>query len=136
MAQPMNAKNKAKAQNSSSSRAVAVKKEPNSIATNCSPSPEMSQGQRKSHKSANTKIVVKCNCGFTNNLYLRGEGIRGLSWDKGTLMKCTKADEWIWETDSPFNHAKIKVVLNDKQYEIGENHEVDCGRSITFSPRF
>lgn len=83
-----------------------------------------------------TKITVKCNCGFSNNLYIRGEGIQGLSWDKGTPMKCTKADEWEWVTNKPFNHGAIKVVLNDKQYEVGPNHDIDCGHQITFAPKF
>src|ERR1700730_14510198 len=61
--------------------------------------------QTKPSQSKFTKIVVKCNCGFPNNLYLRGEGISGLSWDKGVLMKCAKSDEWIWETDKPFGNA-------------------------------
>lgn len=83
-----------------------------------------------------TKIVVKCNCGFTNNLYLRGEGIKGLSWEKGTLMQCTKADEWVWETDKPFTHAEIKVLVNDKEYELGENHDIMCGKSVNIAPKF
>lgn len=96
------------------------------------------RGQRKSHAKNGkcTKIVVKCNCGFPNNLYIRGEGIKGLSWEKGTLMHCTKSDEWVWETDAPFSHGEVKIVLNDKQYELGENHEVDCGSSINFTPKF
>jgi hypothetical protein len=97
------------------------------------------QNKRKSHTAArakHTKIVVKCNCGFSNHLYIRGEGVKGLSWDKGMLMKCTKADEWVWETDTPFNHAEVKILLNDKHYEVGKNHELDCGKSISFSPNF
>jgi hypothetical protein len=139
---------------SSSSRAVAPKKLNQGKSVNskqasstrassksdCSPS---ASGVRRSHlahnhatSSKHTKIVVKCNCGFSNNLYLRGEGVKGLSWDKGTLMKCTKADEWVWETDTPFNHAQIKVLINDKEYELGENHDVDCGKSVSYAPRF
>ncbi len=108
----------------------------------CSPRTS-TNGVRRSHlaqnnksKSKHTKIVVKCNCGFPNSLYLRGEGVKGLSWEKGTLMKCTKADEWVWETDAVFNHGEIKVLINDKEYELGENHEVDCGASLSYAPRF
>ena len=110
-------------------------------------------GQRRSHLANNqpakkatkqngqqtathTKIVVQCNCGFTNNLYIRGEGVKELSWEKGTLMNCTKADEWIWETDTPFTQAQIKVLINDKEYELGENHAVDCGKQVKFAPQF
>ena len=95
---------------------------------------------RKSHRPENsakkTKIIVTCNCGFPNGLYLRGEGIEGLSWDKGTLMTCTKDDEWVWETDADFDKGQIKVLINDKQYELGDNHEIECGTSITFAPKF
>lgn len=87
--------------------------------------------------ATHTKVVIKFNCGFSNNLYIRGEGVTGLSWEKGTPMKCTKADEWVWETDNSFNNkAQIKVLINDKQYELGENHTIDCGKSFTFSPSF
>jgi len=99
-----------------------------------------SRAQKKSQPSeqtAHTKVVIKFNCGFSNKLYIRGEGIKGLSWEKGTLMKCTKADEWVWETDNAFkNKAQVKVLINDKEYELGENHTIDCGKSFTFSPRF
>lgn len=90
----------------------------------------------KTAEAKTTKIVVKCNCGFSNKLFLRGEGISGLNWNKGILMKCTKADEWIWETNKPFNHAEVKILLNDEEYEVGENHEIICGKAITFTPRF
>jgi len=105
---------------------------------NCEPA----RGVRKSHLATkngaakSTRIIVKCNCGFPNNLYIRGEGIKGLSWERGTLMKCTKADEWVWETDLPFTRGKIKILVNDKQYEQGENHDITCGKSISFQPKF
>ena len=98
---------------------------------------------RKSHLPASTKqprkhtqIIAKCNCGFSNNLYIRGEGIQGLSWDKGKLMKCTKDDEWVWETNTPFRHGQIKILINDSQFEQGDNHDIECGHSTSFSPCF
>ena len=90
----------------------------------------------KKPQTKRTKIVVKCNCGFQNNLYIRGEGIRGLSWDKGMLMKCTKDDEWVWETKSDFRKGQVKILLNDALFEQGENHDIACGKSITFAPEF
>jgi hypothetical protein len=94
--------------------------------------------RRQQTQQSQTKIVVKCNCGFTNKLFIRGEGVQGLSWDKGTLMKCTKPDEWEWETSKPFNHAEVKIVLNDDnaKWEQGPNHAIDPGNQITFSPKF
>lgn len=83
-----------------------------------------------------TKITVKCNCGFPNTLFLRGEGIAGFSWNKGIAMKNVKPDEWTWETDKPFIHGQFKVLINDKQYEVGENHPIDCGTQSICNPRF
>ncbi len=83
-----------------------------------------------------TKIVVKCNCGFPHNLFIRGEGISGLSWDKGVAMKNVKADEWEWITDKSFSNAKFKIVLDDRQFERGENHPVECGKQVVLSPQF
>ena len=97
---------------------------------------QFTKTQGKAAQKSKTKIVVKCNCGFPNNLFIRGEGITDLSWDKGIAMKNTKEDEWIWETDRPFSKAQFKIVLNDRQYECGENHMVECGKSLTLSPQF
>jgi hypothetical protein len=97
-----------------------------------------SQRTATTHQKAapHTRITVKCNCGFPNNLYLRGEGIPGVNWEKGIKLTCVKADEWIWESDAPFKHAKFKILINDKQYEKGDNHSVDCGNTIAFTPNF
>jgi hypothetical protein len=139
----MNAPRKPKTQDASTLTTHSQKKTPNNTkpcgdSCACSPETTQSRASQQSQKSAqgHTKIVVKCNCGFPNNLYIRGEGVKGLSWDKGSLMKCTKADEWIWETDTPFQKAQIKVLINDKWYEAGDNHVIDCGKSVIFQPRF
>jgi hypothetical protein len=83
-----------------------------------------------------TKIVVKCNCGFPNNLFIRGEGIAGLTWERGMPMKNVKADEWLWETDKPFTKGQFKVLINDKVYEQGNNHMLSQGQDIAFTPKF
>lgn len=83
-----------------------------------------------------THLIVKCNCGFPNNLYIRGEGVPGLSWTKGVLMKNIKADEWHFEIDLPFTSGFIKVLVNDKWYEKGDNHKIECGKTVTFTPSF
>lgn len=52
-------------------------------------------------------------------------------------MKNVKADEWIWETSKPFStKVKFKVLLNDKEYEAGDNHTLECGKSIICVPEF
>lgn len=101
--------------------------------TNAEP---MSMQPTMMQKTDKTKIVVKCDCGFSNALYIRGQGIPGLSWDHGIQMKCTKPDEWIWETDKSFKQAEFKILLNDKEYEAGENHNVSCGKSCSIKPNF
>jgi hypothetical protein len=83
-----------------------------------------------------TVIIVKCNCGFPNNLYIRGEKIPGLSWTKGILLKNAKVDEWRWETETPFTSGEVKVLINDKVYEKGNNHKIECGTTSTFTPSF
>jgi hypothetical protein len=93
------------------------------------------EGQKMVQKNL-TRIVVKCNCGFGNTLYLRGQGIQGLNWDKGTPLKNTKSDEWVWECEKPFSKAEVKIVLNDKQYECGANHIIEYSKSYTFIPNF
>lgn len=106
----------------------------------CSPASESKQksqnGMSIKNGKCTTKIVVKFNCGFTNTLSIRGEGLKSLSWNKGCPMKNVKADEWCWETDENFKQAQFKVLINDKQYELGENHTIECGKSIIFAPKF
>lgn len=86
--------------------------------------------------STKTTITVKCNCGFPNNLYIRGEGIPGLNWNKGVLLKNVQTDEWKWETEATFSNGQIKILFNDKMYEQGNNHLIECGKTITFVPKF
>lgn len=82
-----------------------------------------------------TRVTIKYNVGFQNQLYIRGKGAN-LNWDKGIQLKNVKADEWIWETDANFSHCEFKVLLNDKQYETGDNHYLTYGSSIVYSPHF
>lgn len=82
-----------------------------------------------------TRITVKYDVGFGNTLSLRGQGAN-LSWDKGVSMRNIKADEWIWETDTPFATAEFKTLINDKSYEIGRNHLLHSGTMVQYTPRF
>jgi hypothetical protein len=90
---------------------------------------------RSSAKNDITKVVIKYNVGFGNQLFIRGTGAN-LSWDKGILLNNISADEWVWETKTPFNSCEFKVLVNDFQYELGENHRLDQGSSIQYVPRF
>lgn len=89
----------------------------------------------KTHSGPKTRITINYDAGFPNGLYLRGHGAN-LSWDKGILLKNVKADEWIWETNVPFTSCEFKVLINDSQYEIGQNHTLTCGASIRYTPNF
>lgn len=82
-----------------------------------------------------TRIIVKHNIGFNNTLYLRGNGMN-LNWNKGVPLKNVKADEWMWETDLPFSAFEFKVLINDRQYETGDNHRMTARGTMQYTPRF
>lgn len=86
-------------------------------------------------KKGRTKITIKYDVGFPNQLYIRGKGAN-LSWEKGIPLKNIKADEWIWESDANFLNCEFKVLVNDKHYEKGENHLVASGSTIIYTPHF
>lgn len=86
-------------------------------------------------KGPKTRIIVKYDVGYANQLYVRGKGAN-LSWNHGIPLKNIKADEWIWETDSSFKACEFKVLINDQQYEGGQNHPLACGASIQYTPNF
>jgi hypothetical protein len=82
-----------------------------------------------------TRITIHYDVGFGNALYIRGRGA-GLSWDKGVPLKNAKADEWIWETSSPFSACEFKILLNDEIYEAGDNHPITQGTQLKYTPQF
>jgi hypothetical protein len=82
-----------------------------------------------------TRVTVKYDVGFNNTLFLRGNGAN-LSWDKGIPLKNIKEDEWIWETEIPFTNCEFKVLINDQNYEIGENHSLQSGSTVIYKPQF
>ena len=90
------------------------------------------QSFRKQEKSA---IRIKCNVGYGNNLFIRGEG-PGLSWMQGVLLTNIAPDEWIWETSEPFDSCEFKVLVNDKDFEAGDNHKLPLGAIVQYTPCF
>jgi hypothetical protein len=86
-------------------------------------------------KESLTRVVIKYDIGFSNTLYIRGKGAN-LSWDKGIPLNNTKNDEWVWETDLNFQNAEFKVLINDKIYEAGYDHTIQCGSTIQYTPQF
>lgn len=87
-------------------------------------------------KKTRSTIVVNFDAGFQNTLYVRGKGIPGLNWEKGVPLRNTKRDEWILEIDSSFKNAEFKVLINDKVYELGENHRIAEGSNVRLTPKF
>lgn len=87
-------------------------------------------------KNGATKIVAHFDCGFPNTLFIRGEGISTLNWDKGSPMKNVGANEWVWESDRPFSTMQFKLLINDSWYEQGNNHSIAYGQTVDFSPKF
>lgn len=81
------------------------------------------------------KVIIKYDVGFENKLFIRGKGA-GLSWDKGMPLKNISADEWVWEPSQTFNECEFKVLINDQNYEGGENHHLSCGAAIQYTPSF
>ena len=87
-------------------------------------------------KTAKTTVVAHIDCGFSNNLFIRGEGVASLSWEKGVPMKNVGPNEWVWESDRPFSTVQFKVLVNDKWFEQGDNHAAVFGQQIDISPQF
>lgn len=82
-----------------------------------------------------TRITVKYDVGFSNQLYIRGKG-GNLTWNKGEPFKNVKADEWVWETEASFTQCEFKVLINDRIYENGDNHVINHGATLLYTPHF
>lgn len=87
-------------------------------------------------KTSKTRIVVQMDAQFPQTLYLRGEGVSDLSWEKGIELKHTKPDEWVFETDELFANGQFKVLINDETFELGEGHSLYPGASMRINPKF
>lgn len=90
---------------------------------------------KKKAKAKLTRVVIQCDIGFNNSIFIRGSGAN-LSWDKGIMLLNTRPDEWVWETDKSFNSCEFKVLINDSQYEQGDNHTLTCEKNLEYKPRF
>lgn len=83
-----------------------------------------------------TRIVIQVDPNLSSSLFLRGEGVQGLSWEKGIELKHGQSDEWIFETDQPFETGEFKVLIDDTTFELGDNHRLYPGASICINPKF
>ena len=86
-------------------------------------------------KEAEARIVVRYDVGYDNYLFIRGNG-PGLSWEKGVKLKNIGPDEWVWETGCSSCNCEFKVLINDVQYETGENHHLYDGVVFHYTPHF
>lgn len=105
------------------------------IAKSESRTPTIIDNQPFHKKGKHTKVTIIYDVGFSNQLVIRGNG-GNLNWNKGQPLKNTKADEWVWETDSDFDLVHFKVLVNDKHFEIGDDKIIRCGSSIKYTPNF
>lgn len=82
-----------------------------------------------------TRVIVKFDAGWGNQLYIRGIGA-GLNWQKGVVMQCVGDDEWLWEQLVPKGDVSFKILLNDQVWSQGEDFVVACGDTIICHPVF
>jgi len=82
-----------------------------------------------------TKIIINFNAGFPNNLFIRGEG-GNLSWEQGIPLKNISPNQWVWETTSHFKSCYFKILINDKEFEAGDNNFLKAGTTTKFTPYF
>ena len=85
-------------------------------------------------KKLPTVISVKYDAGLGNKLFIRGEGA-DLSWEHGIELKNTGSDSWVYETRAVFG-LQYKILLNDTQYESGDNHKIEPGKKEEIRPKF
>jgi hypothetical protein len=95
----------------------------------------LSPSQSTTQKRSATSVTIKVDCGFGNELYIRGDGA-GLSWSRGVKLRNIDANTWVWESDRPFTQSYFKVLINDEAYENGENHFIKHGSQIVYTPSF
>jgi hypothetical protein len=86
-------------------------------------------------KKEMTRITIRYNVGYDNQLFIRGQGA-GLNWKQGLPLKNIAPDEWAWETNIPFDDCEFKVLINDERFESGENHHIHNGIALQYTPNF
>ena len=84
-----------------------------------------------------TSITAQVDIGFSNILYVRGEGA-GLSWDKGVAMENVDPPpyDWSFESTKAKGEVTFKFLVNDDVWAEGDNITVEVGSSSISSPLF
>jgi predicted alpha/beta superfamily hydrolase len=82
---------------------------------------------------SNTRLTVRCEVGPGNRVFLRGQS--PLSWDEGVEMSSGGPD--LWQLDMSLERAvRVKLLVNDEQWSVGENYLVKPRRETTIFPNF
>lgn len=86
-------------------------------------------------KAKLTRVIAKFDAGWGNQLYIRGLG-GSLDWQKGVPMQSISEDEWLWEQIVPKGTVSFKILLNDKNWSVGEDLVVAAGDTVICRPTF
>lgn len=103
--------------------------------TNTTVSSSSQTNEKNKAKSKLARVVIHYDVGFNNNIFIRGNGAN-LRWDKGIMLLNTRPDEWVWEPEQSFNSCEFKVLINDTQYEQGDNHILNNENCLEYTPIF
>ena len=80
-------------------------------------------------------VLIKCDIGWGNTLFIRGEG-NVLNWDKGIALSfCEKGQGWFFETEGT-QPIEFKVLINDQQWSAGDNLKLIPGKHSTMNVSF
>ncbi len=82
-----------------------------------------------------TMVIAKCDIGWGNVLYIRGQGAE-LSWDKGIAMQSVSDNEWLWEVKGIEGELEFKFLVNDEIWCDGENISGKANEIHTYYPEF
>ena len=82
-----------------------------------------------------TEVTARIDVGFGNTVFIRGQGT-GLSWDKGTALRCVGASTWVWSTLYASEKLIFRLLLNDTVWARGESIVLDAGNQVQVVPEF
>lgn len=82
-----------------------------------------------------TRVIAKFNVGWGNQIFIRGLG-GGLDWNVGVPMQCIGEDEWLWEQAVSKGNVTFKLLVNDSQWNDGDDVVVAAGDTIICHPKF
>jgi hypothetical protein len=75
------------------------------------------------------RIIVRYQGNPGDRLFLHGTGPGMQGWQRGIEMR-RENNLWVYESREPFERFEFKVMLNDQQWETGENHTIATGKPV------